>query len=64
MAAVEWNDATTGKPDIAVKRMQSRALEHGLMQRAVASAARWRFLEPLTIPDAQFDQAWNGYPRR
>ena len=58
MVAVELNDAA-GKPDAeAVKRVQARALEQGLILLSCGVYGNvLRFLYPLTIPDAQFDRA-------
>ncbi|MEJ2922126.1 aminotransferase class III-fold pyridoxal phosphate-dependent enzyme, partial [Bordetella avium] len=59
MVAVELNDAATGKPDAeAVKRVQQKALEKGLLLLSCGVYGNvLRFLYPLTIPDAQFDRA-------
>ncbi|CAB5511788.1 4-aminobutyrate--2-oxoglutarate transaminase [Achromobacter anxifer] len=59
MVAVELNDAATGKPDAeAVKRVQARAIEKGLILLSCGVYGNvLRFLYPLTIPDAQFDRA-------
>lgn len=58
MVAMELNDAN-GKPDAeAVKRVQARALERGLILLSCGVYGNvLRFLYPLTIPDAQFDRA-------
>ncbi|OZI32951.1 4-aminobutyrate--2-oxoglutarate transaminase [Bordetella genomosp. 1] len=58
MVAVELNDAN-GKPDAeAVKRVQQKAIERGLILLSCGVYGNvLRFLYPLTIPDAQFDQA-------
>ncbi|CAB3739534.1 4-aminobutyrate aminotransferase PuuE [Achromobacter deleyi] len=58
MVALELNDAN-GKPDAeAVKRVQARALERGLILLSCGVYGNvLRFLYPLTIPDAQFDRA-------
>lgn len=58
MVALELNDAN-GKPDAeAVKRVQARALEQGLILLSCGVYGNvLRFLYPLTIPDAQFDRA-------
>lgn len=58
MVALELNDAN-GKPDAdAVKRVQARALEQGLLLLSCGVYGNvLRFLYPLTIPDAQFDRA-------
>ncbi|MFF7055409.1 4-aminobutyrate--2-oxoglutarate transaminase [Achromobacter spanius] len=58
MVALELNDAS-GKPDAeAVKRVQARALEQGLILLSCGVYGNvLRFLYPLTIPDAQFDRA-------
>ncbi|KNE23630.1 4-aminobutyrate--2-oxoglutarate transaminase [Achromobacter spanius] len=58
MVALELND-TNGKPDAeAVKRVQARALEQGLILLSCGVYGNvLRFLYPLTIPDAQFDRA-------
>ncbi|MFF7399634.1 4-aminobutyrate--2-oxoglutarate transaminase [Achromobacter sp. NPDC008082] len=58
MVALELNDAQ-GKPDAeAVKRVQARALEQGLILLSCGVYGNvLRFLYPLTIPDAQFDRA-------
>lgn len=59
MVALELNDAASGKPDAeAVKRVQARALERGLILLSCGVYGNvLRFLYPLTIPDAQFDRA-------
>ncbi|MGY6270482.1 4-aminobutyrate--2-oxoglutarate transaminase [Achromobacter denitrificans] len=59
MVAVELNDPATGKPDAeAVKRVQARAIEKGLILLSCGVYGNvLRFLYPLTIPDAQFDRA-------
>ncbi len=59
MVALELNDAATGKPDAeAVKRVQARAIEKGLILLSCGVYGNvLRFLYPLTIPDAQFDRA-------
>lgn len=58
MVALELNDAN-GKPDAeAVKRVQARALEQGLILLSCGVYGNvLRFLYPLTIPDVQFDRA-------
>ncbi len=58
MVALELNDAN-GKPDAeAVKKVQARALERGLILLSCGVYGNvLRFLYPLTIPDAQFDRA-------
>ena len=58
MVAVELNDAN-GKPDAeAVKKVQARAIEQGLILLSCGVYGNvLRFLYPLTIPDAQFDRA-------
>ncbi|OZI46552.1 4-aminobutyrate--2-oxoglutarate transaminase [Bordetella genomosp. 5] len=58
MVAVELNDAD-GKPDAeAVKRVQQKAIERGLILLSCGVYGNvLRFLYPLTIPDAQFDRA-------
>lgn len=58
MVALELNDAN-GKPDAeAVKRVQARALESGLILLSCGVYGNvLRFLYPLTIPDAQFARA-------
>ena len=59
MVALELNDPATGKPDAeAVKRVQARAIERGLILLSCGVYGNvLRFLYPLTIPDAQFDRA-------
>ncbi|WP_454695503.1 4-aminobutyrate--2-oxoglutarate transaminase [Achromobacter aegrifaciens] len=59
MVAVELNDPASGKPDAeAVKRVQARAIEKGLILLSCGVYGNvLRFLYPLTIPDAQFDRA-------
>ena len=59
MVALELNDSATGKPDAeAVKRVQARAIERGLILLSCGVYGNvLRFLYPLTIPDAQFDRA-------
>lgn len=58
MVALELNGAD-GKPDAeAVKRVQARALESGLILLSCGVYGNvLRFLYPLTIPDAQFARA-------
>lgn len=58
MVAVELNDAA-GKPDAeAVKRVQKRAIDNGLILLSCGVYGNvLRFLYPLTIPDAQFARA-------
>ncbi|MFD4839177.1 4-aminobutyrate--2-oxoglutarate transaminase [Achromobacter sp. NPDC058515] len=58
MVALELNDPA-GKPDAeAVKRVQARALERGLILLSCGVYGNvLRFLYPLTIPDAQFARA-------
>ncbi|MDG9970639.1 4-aminobutyrate--2-oxoglutarate transaminase [Achromobacter mucicolens] len=58
MVALELNDAA-GKPDAeAVKRVQKRALDAGLILLSCGVYGNvLRFLYPLTIPDAQFARA-------
>ncbi|QVQ27230.1 4-aminobutyrate--2-oxoglutarate transaminase [Achromobacter deleyi] len=58
MVALELNDPA-GKPDAeAVKRVQARALESGLILLSCGVYGNvLRFLYPLTIPDAQFARA-------
>ncbi len=59
MVALELNDPSTGKPDAdAVKRVQARAMERGLILLSCGVYGNvLRFLYPLTIPDAQFARA-------
>ena len=59
MVALELNDPATGKPDAeAVKRVQARAIEKGMILLSCGVYGNvLRFLYPLTIPDAQFDRA-------
>lgn len=59
MVALELNDPATGKPDAdAVKRVQARAMERGLILLSCGVYGNvLRFLYPLTIPDAQFARA-------
>ncbi len=59
MVALEMNDPKTGEPDAhAVKRVQEKALEQGLILLSCGVHGNvLRFLYPLTIPDAQFAQA-------
>ncbi|SSW64703.1 4-aminobutyrate--2-oxoglutarate transaminase [Achromobacter veterisilvae] len=59
MVALELNDPATGKPDAeAVKRVQARAIEKGLILLSCGVYGNvLRFLYPLTIPEAQFDRA-------
>ncbi|AUL47971.1 4-aminobutyrate transaminase [Bordetella trematum] len=59
MVALELNDPATGKPDAeAVKRVQQKAIEKGLLLLSCGVYGNvLRFLYPLTIPDAQFDRA-------
>ncbi|QGD76585.1 4-aminobutyrate--2-oxoglutarate transaminase [Bordetella holmesii] len=59
MVALELHDPATGKPDAeAVKRVQQKAIEKGLLLLSCGVYGNvLRFLYPLTIPDAQFDRA-------
>ena len=59
MVAVELVDPATGKPDAeAVKRVQQRAMQQGLILLSCGVYGNvLRFLYPLTIPDAQFARA-------
>ncbi|ARP94921.1 4-aminobutyrate--2-oxoglutarate transaminase [Bordetella genomosp. 13] len=59
MVAAELVDPATGKPDAeAVKRVQQRALQQGLILLNCGVYGNvLRFLYPLTIPDAQFARA-------
>ena len=59
MVAVEFNDPQTGKPSPEfTQQVQKKALEEGLLLLSCGVYGNVvRFLYPLTIPDAQFDQA-------
>jgi 4-aminobutyrate aminotransferase-like enzyme len=59
MIGVEFVDPQTGTPDSAfAKRVQARALESGLLLLTCGIHFNViRFLMPLTIPDAVFDEA-------
>jgi 4-aminobutyrate aminotransferase len=59
MVAAEFNDPATGKPSAEIaKNIQQKALEHGLILLTCGVHGNViRFLYPLTIPDAQFQQA-------
>jgi 4-aminobutyrate aminotransferase len=59
MVAAEFNDPATGKPSAEIaKNIQQKALEHGLILLTCGvHGTVIRFLYPLTIPDAQFQQA-------
>lgn len=59
MVAAEFNDPATGKPSAEIaKHIQQKALEHGLILLTCGVHGNViRFLYPLTIPDAQFQQA-------
>ncbi|HSC97755.1 MAG TPA: 4-aminobutyrate--2-oxoglutarate transaminase [Casimicrobiaceae bacterium] len=59
MVGVEFADPTTGQPDAAfAKRVQAKALDAGLLLLTCGIHFNViRFLMPLTIPDAVFDEA-------
>ncbi len=59
MVAIEMRDPATGAHDAdAVKRVQAKALERGLLLLNCGMYGNViRFLYPLTIPDAQFGRA-------
>lgn len=59
MVAIELRDPATGAPDAeAVKRVQAKALEQGLLLLSCGMYGNViRFLYPLTIPDALFERA-------
>ncbi|CAM3341438.1 4-aminobutyrate--2-oxoglutarate transaminase [Paracidovorax anthurii] len=59
MIAVEFSDPATGQPDAAfAQRVQARALERGLLLLSCGVHGNViRFLFPLTIGDALFDEA-------
>lgn len=59
MNAVEFVDPATGSPSAEIaQRVQQRALEKGLLLLTCGMYGNViRFLHPLTIPEAQFDQA-------
>lgn len=59
MIAAEFYDPSTGEPSAAIaQQIQKRALEQGLLLLTCGQNGNViRFLYPLTIPDAQFDQA-------
>ncbi|MCE0798790.1 4-aminobutyrate transaminase [Buttiauxella sp. S04-F03] len=61
MIAAEFYDPSTGEPSAAIaQQIQQRALEQGLLLLTCGQNGNViRFLYPLTIPDAQFDQALN-----
>jgi len=59
MIGAEFFDPATGKPDAAfAKRVQAHALDNGLLLLTCGVHFNViRFLMPLTIPDAHFDEA-------
>ena len=59
MVAIELCDPATGAPDAeAVKRVQAKAMEQGLLLLSCGMYGNViRFLYPLTIPDALFERA-------
>ncbi len=59
MVAVEWADPLTHQPSADIARaVQQAALARGLLLLSCGQHGNViRFLYPLTIPDAQFDQA-------
>jgi 4-aminobutyrate aminotransferase len=59
MVAVEFNHPTTGRPSLELTRqVQQKALEEGLLLLSCGVHGNViRFLYPLTIPGAQFNQA-------
>lgn len=59
MNAVEFSDPATGEPDAATAvRVQQEALRRGLVLLTCGTYGNViRFLYPLTIPQAQFDEA-------
>lgn len=59
MVAVEFKHPVTGEPDVDfLKRVQSRALADGLLLLSCGTYGNViRFLFPLTISDATFDEA-------
>ncbi len=59
MVAVEFKHPGTGEPDVDfLKRVQSRALDGGLLLLSCGTYGNViRFLFPLTIADATFDEA-------
>jgi 4-aminobutyrate aminotransferase-like enzyme len=59
MVAAEFLDPATHAPDADfVKRVQARALERGLLLLVCGTYGNvMRFLFPLTIEDAVFDEA-------
>lgn len=59
MVAAEFYDPATGEPSAAIaQQVQKRALERGLLLLTCGQNGNViRFLYPLTIPDAQFDNA-------
>src|SRR5262249_16648176 len=59
MIGVEFADAATGEPDAAfAKKVQAKALEDGLLLLTCGIHFNViRFLMPLTIPDAVFEEA-------
>jgi 4-aminobutyrate aminotransferase len=59
MVAVQFNDAASGAPDAAfTKRVQAEALQRGLILLTCGVDYNViRFLFPLTIPQALFDEA-------
>ena len=59
MVGVEFADPTTGQPDAPfAKRVQAKALDAGLLLLTCGIHFNViRFLMPLTIPDAVFDEA-------
>lgn len=59
MNAIEFIDPASGEPDAALaQRVQQEALRRGLVVLTCGTYANViRFLYPLTIPEAQFDEA-------
>lgn len=59
MIAAEFNDPESGKPSAALAQaIQKKALEQGLLLLTCGQYGNViRFLYPLTIPEAQFNQA-------
>ena len=59
MIAAEFNDPDSGQPSAALAQaIQKKALEQGLLLLTCGQYGNViRFLYPLTIPEAQFNQA-------
>ena len=66
MVALELNDPATGKPDAdAVKRVQARAMERGLILLSCGVYGNvLRFLYPRPFPTPSSPARWTSCPRR